>query len=916
MTPSVLHSLRSRLAGWLALAAVLLLLAGLGGGVLAFVLADAALDLSESLRVATPWLLGAGAAVFLAGAALRIRRLTEDRLAAQFERSNAALGSKLTNAVQLARAPGATAVESFLRSEAVALGRSAAQKLRAWPLSRRGVLMGAGGAAAVAFAWLLLATTGGDMLRAVWPRFADPRGDHPPFSRLRLEVTPREAEVLYGGQVEVRAKASGVPVDKLWLVATSASNETRAIMFLAPDKSFFQTLANLREPATFHVTDGRARSLRFPIRIRYTPQITLVELTTTFPEYTALAPRTAKLADEAQALPAGTRVAFRVASNRPLKSGTLTLTPVLGGKPVEVALMPAAEDSSSNAPAHLVTGGFTLKEPVAFTLSVRDTGGLDCAEPRRGRFNLQPDQRPHIFVLEPGRDAVATPSFRVPVRVQADDDFGIARVVWLRGLNRSIERPFAMVVVLKRGAQSVEASGAFELAKLGVRPGDVVDYYFEAADNFPQGPNIALSRIYRLEVISEEQYKEILRQAAARKALFEPYFQLGNWLRRMAERARQLEQKALAGKPADEAPNAKEAGALADDLEKYLRELGKLGREAAMFDVEQAFRETLGLQHTAGEQVQKELRAALAGGTLDPRKMSEVADKLAELAQTEREEVGDPAQRIAAVAALLARADTFVKLAQEQAALAQLLRRFAERTNELSRLEQMELQSLAEREQRIKDATRALMESLPELLGKLPPEAEFDPLRNDVNAFLQAVEEARIEQMLGEAHTKIAEPEPPAGYALAQLAAEAMDKLVQKSCNGLPKQGQQCLRFQPKLQQAMGNTLQQILAAMGAGNGGDGQSGFTWFNNNVGLYGPNMEMAGDQGGGGREIERAGGGGPARVAGGPGEDDQPPTGSAARLKLQPDAKFPLRYRDLVGDYFRAIAESEAQKGAGR
>jgi pyruvate dehydrogenase E2 component (dihydrolipoamide acetyltransferase) len=46
---------------------------------------------------------------------------------------------------------------------------------------------------------------------------------------------------------------------------------------------------------------------------------------------------------------------------------------------------------------------------------------------------------------------------------------------------------------------------------------------------------------------------------------------------------------------------------------------------------------------------------------------------------------------------VLARADAFVRLAQQQAALAQMLRRFADRTNALSRVEQMELQELAER---------------------------------------------------------------------------------------------------------------------------------------------------------------------------------------------------------------------------
>jgi hypothetical protein len=31
----------------------------------------------------------------------------------------------------------------------------------------------------------------------------------------------------------------------------------------------------------------------------------------------------------------------------------------------------------------------------------------------------------------------------------------------------------------------------------------------------------------------------------------------------------------------------------------------------------------------------------------------------------------------------------------------------------------------------------------------------------------------------------------------------------------------------------------------------------------------------------------------------------------RVRLLPDAKFPLRYRDLVGEYFRAVAESQKE-----
>ena len=900
MNFQVLHDVRLCLARWLVLRILLAVLAVAGALALAAVLSDAALDLSEETRVAAPWLLGVAIAIALGAGFLEWRRLTESRLARLFEESDAALGNRLINAVQLAQKTGASGAEEFFRREAVELGRRSAANLDVWPvvcggLKRAGAFLGC-----VLLAWMILLVVENDLVRAVLPRFLDAHGDHPPYSLLKIEVTADRAEVIYGGQIEVRATTSGRPVEKLWLVMRSDTNETRTIMFLAPDKSFFQTLVNLRAPAEYFVTDGAARSRCFSVDIRYTPQITMVEVTETFPEYTGKSPQAGKLADEPQALPEGTRVAFRVASNRPLKSGLLELTPVLGGKPVLVPLLPETQNT-------VVTGAFTLAQPVAFDLSVRDIGNLDCAEPRRGRFNVLPDRSPRLFVLEPGRDAVATPDTRVPVRVRAEDDYAVSRVVWLRSHNRSVERPFNMRLALKSGAQSVEASGALELGQLGVRPGDAIEYYFEAADNYPAGPNVTFSRPFRLEIISQEQYEAILRQTAARKALFESYFKLDAWQRRLAERARNLESEAERGDPSTRA----DAEELAKQLAQYAEALGKLMQDPVMFDVENSFRATLAGQQGQLSDAAAKLKLALGGGgTPDAKQLKEVSDALNRLAQTQEEQVEQPAQQIASVVGVVSKADTFVKLAQQQAALAQMLRRFADKTNALTRLEQMEVQELSHQEHRIGESLHELLGSLPEQLVKVPADAEFDPLRNDVNQFLKAVADAKIEDYLSGAATSLDVPDTITGRALAQTAAEEMEKLIGR-CNGFQDQAEQCLtaHFKPKLvKPGLGNTLQQILSALNAGNGQGGRDGFALFNEDVALYGPNVDLAGEQAGargdtggnGGRPVQMVAGGGP--------DEGAPQNETPGRVRLQPDAKFPLQYRELVGEYFRVMAES--------
>lgn len=902
---SPLGKIRMRLMSGVAIRGVLVLPLACISIIVALVAADALADLSEQTRAGVPWILEACAGIVIGSVAVQLRGFVPERVARLYERLFPKLGTRLSNAVQLAGKPGETAVQEFLRLEALDLARRASDDLKAWPVLKRGTLamLAVLTLPAAVCAVLLIITCGPDVLQAERPRFLDPHGDHPPFNRLRIEVNPKTASVLYGGELEIRATASGRPVDKLWLVTRAGGKETRTIMFLAPDRSFFQSLSNLREPAEYYVTDGAARSFRYPLKIRTTPQITMVEVSNEYPEYTSKASRKTKLTEEIQALPAETKISFRVTSNRPLKSGELAVTPVLGGKATKIAL--------TNDAMNIVTGSFVLTEPVVFAISVCDTDGLQSAESKQGRFNVLPDERPRIFVLEPGRDAVATPSIRIPVRVQAEDDYAVSRVVWLRGHNRSIEQAFTMKLTLRDGARSVESSGAFDLEKLGVRPGDLIEYYFEAADNYPKGPNLTVSKLYRLEIISKEQYEAYLRQAAARKSLFEPYMALSHWFKRLAERSRDLDNKLKNGTDAEKKAAEQEAAALAQDLEKYHEQLSKLLSQAVMFDVERSFRETLVQEESQIGQLARDLKAATGSGGVNSDKMSEISRKMSELAKSGEEEVGEPAEQIASVAKLLAKADVFVRLAAEQGRVAQLLRRLGEKTDGLSRVEQMEVQELAHQQRRIQTELGDWLSSLPELLNQLPPDAAYDPLRKQVNEFVKAVSDAQIEPDIASALSSLAEMEASAGYVMAKSAAEKMDKLVAK-CDPLLGEGKAalCMKFQPT---KIGQTLEQILAAMGvSGRGGQGQSernGYSMFNSDVAIYGPNMELSGEQAGGrgdrgGSNARRV-----ERVGSDPGDSAPKTVQAQGHVRLQTDAKFPLRYRDVVGDYFRAIAESE-------
>jgi hypothetical protein len=226
-------------------------------------------------------------------------------------------------------------------------------------------------------------------------------------------------------------------------------------------------------------------------------------------------------------------------------------------------------------------------------------------------------------------------------------------------------------------------------------------------------------------------------------------------------------------------------------------------------------------------------------------------------------------------------------------------------------MEQMELQELAHQQERVQKGLHDLMEQLPQMLAAVPDEPDYAQLRADVNHFLNAVAEAKIEKDLTDATTALGVPDAATGHALAQIAAQKMMALVGE-CNGMPQAGEQALaaRFQPKLTKpGLGNSLGQILAALGVGNGQNGRDGYGLFNESVAVYGPNAQVTGEQAGGQGQTGSGNSRPGAPILGDARDSALPPPETPGRVHLQPDAKFPLRYRDLVGEYFRVIAETE-------
>jgi len=158
-----------------------------------------------------------------------------------------------------------------------------------------------------------------------WARFADPFGDHPPFSRIKFQIEPGAATVVYGDPLEIRVRTTGPAVDRVELVlcTNGATAQENVPMFPDADRLWRTTIAHVTEKGEYFIRAHRARSERFKIGLITVPELKGTRFRVTPPAYTHLKPYEGPLPQGGLAGLPGTRVEVWLRSNRPLSGGAM-----------------------------------------------------------------------------------------------------------------------------------------------------------------------------------------------------------------------------------------------------------------------------------------------------------------------------------------------------------------------------------------------------------------------------------------------------------------------------------------------------------------------------------------------------------------------------------------------------------------
>jgi hypothetical protein len=297
------------------------------------------------------------------------------------------------------------------------------------------------------------------------------------------------------------------------------------------------------------------------------------------------------------------------------------------------------------------------------------------------------------------------------------------------------------------------------------------------------------------------------------------------------------------------------------------------------------------------------------------KQLKKLAEKLGAERKKFDEAVSQPLDHFAKVFPLLEDQARFVELVAAQKDLAERLAAVKGKDQVDDPALKVRMRDLEREQLRNREALFELLDDIEAHAKQLPDEPQFNKLAGDAIGFAIEVRASNVDGVMSQAEAALAEFSGTKGHEKAADAARILDEFVKK-CEGFAAEGSACLSFQPTLSECIGDTIAQMLADAGLGNGqqgGFGQGSGSGYSSrrgsrNVGVYGGmpgRSPQPGGNGGQGKQGQTGSGQfGSRNQANDPGLVEANAAGGASGAA---QGAAPLRYRQRVGDYIQRINE---------
>ncbi|MBI2503689.1 MAG: hypothetical protein HYW07_10720, partial [Candidatus Latescibacteria bacterium] len=341
---------------------------------------------------------------------------------------------------------------------------------------------------------LLALALAGESLGEALQRCAHPLTAFARPARTRIALEPGDAEVVKGADLALRLRFEGLrpPSARLkWREAEAPSWQEEELALDADSLRYL--FKQVQRPFAYQVEAGDGRTPVHQVRVITPPVVQRLRLEYHYPAYSGLPLRSDEENGDISGL-AGTQVALELEASQALATAELVR---------DDTLRQAMQVEGSRART-----GLAIEREGHYHLELRDLKGIASRDPIRYAIQVLRDAPPSVALAEPGRDLDLPENMQVGLKVEAADDFGVARLSLVWRLNAKAEERRGLSF---RAGRQVSLAQIWDLKTFDLLPEDRVFYHVEVFDNDAiSGPKMSATPEYSLRYPSlQELYEEV-----------------------------------------------------------------------------------------------------------------------------------------------------------------------------------------------------------------------------------------------------------------------------------------------------------------------------------------------------------------------------------------------------------------------
>jgi hypothetical protein len=882
----------------------------------------------------------------------RMQRNQLERIARLLETRDPTLGSKLINVLQLQSQTSDPALSEMTRQLARQAIGGYADELRSvdFPrLAKSGRLVrdlkraGLAGVVFVIVLGVFYNISGIEIMR-----FADPMGDHPPYSFTQLAVVDpgnAGAKVVYNKNFVVKVKHFGHRPRELFLTYHPPNHPEQAVtvpMFDKGNVGFHQEIAGIKTDLILfaHTKNQHSISKQHRLNLILTPKLEKALVQIAPPPYTGIKAEEKPFDFKNVKALSGSKMQFRLQSNRPLREGTLEL--IKSGTEIQRVGMTKIGENE-------VAANFDARDSARLRFSMVDADGIPSEDNWEGSLTVTHDLPPEIQIVNPNKDCFVAFNFKTDAQIEANDDYGLKMVRIHRALNQVYSAP--KIIPYDKIVRNSRESLLFDFNDLGVKPGDVISMFAEAIDTSPEA-NLARSQTINLTVIAEDDYNSFLREQNDISDIEGKYSEMLSQLQDLIEEQKNIGEKINDLKQKLAKADPKQKAALQQELDGLLAKQNELNQKLAksadrmdefvrkkpLYDVEAEFQNILKQKAqdirdsvSANDKSSKDIaqRSSPPSGQrqMSPEMLSDFKkasdEQLAKLGAVEEQtekEVVKTIQDMSQMQEILKDFNRFGDLYQTQEALAEQARAY-NRSGTLSREDQLALKNLAANQKEVADQLKELEEKLRD--DSKNADKLFPKAAKSAKDLANKMEDARMNPLAQKATDMMLAAKGEDSFQLSDRLRSEMEKLFGECKSQGGQQGEEMDAYM-KLQKKMnpGKSFGQMMQSHKFGNGkgqGQGQGMGTGSAGTSGyavMEGPNMGVLGNESFVSKGEAKTGGNGKGQEKPKPGGEqvglDKPDVMKGVnpvnrKSEAVTSESTVEEYSDIVDQYFKAITK---------